>query len=173
MRHLATPIRVQQVRSIRVPFRVFSSSRLRLLEALECLGCAEGSSRERVRDAFYTLAKKHHPDVNPAGAETFKRLAEAFETAMASEPDASEDGDVEMTGEAADPLAVFLRVEKERAREMRRELSEAAQLNSGGLDKGGLWMLAAQMAETLPAGPAESPKRVPAGRRRRRKGGPR
>ena len=29
---------------------------------------------------------------------------------------------------------------------MRRELAEAAKLNSGGLDKGGMWWLAEQMA---------------------------
>ena len=44
---------------------------------------------------------------------------------------------------------------------MRRELAEAAKLNSGGLDKGGMWWLAEQMAaEEEPEAAPRPPKQV-------------
>ena len=167
--------------------RWFASSRRRV-EALQLLGLNERSapSRESIRDAFYALAKQHHPDVKPDGLEFFKKLAAAFETLQRAETDggggadwggwADGDGDdgFEMTGEAADPIAVFLRVEKERAAELRRELGAAAKLSSGGLDKEGLWALAEQMAAGLPddgeasAAPATAIPRRRRSKRRRR-----
>ena len=60
---------------------------------------------------------------------------------------------------ADDPLAVYVRVERERAAAMRRELAEAAKLNSGGLDKGGMWWLAEQMAGEQ--GPPEEVSKPP------------
>lgn len=164
--------------------RWFASSRRRV-EALQLLGLNERSapSRESIRDAFYALAKQHHPDVKPDGLEFFKKLAAAFETLQRAETDggadwsgwADGDGDdgFEMTGEAADPIAVFLRVEKERAAELRRELGAAAKLSSGGLDKEGLWALAEQMAAGLPdddeASAAATPAAIPRRRRSKRR----
>jgi len=163
MRRLAPPLA-----------RFLSSSRsARRLAALELLGCDASSGRDDVRDAFYELAKKHHPDRNPDGLEYFKKLVAAFEDARSgadAAAAAAEDDEFEMTGAAADPLAVFLRVEAERAAELRRELTAANALSAGGLDKGGMWELARQVAETLPPGDdAEAPRALPAGRRRRRR----
>ena len=162
MRRLAPPLA-----------RFLSSSRsARRLAALELLGCDASSGRDDVRDAFYELAKKHHPDRNPDGLEYFKKLVVAFEDARsgADAAAADDDDEFEMTGAAADPLAVFLRVEAERAAELRRELTAANALSAGGLDKGGMWELARQVAETLPPGDdAEAPRALPAGRRRRRR----
>ena len=64
---------------------------------------------------------------------------------------------------ADDPLAVYVRVERERAAAMRRELAEAAKLNSGGLDKGGMWWLAEQMAGAGESEPevARPPPKLP------------
>ena len=114
--------------------------------ALQRLGCTEASSREAIRDAYYRLAKACHPDQGGSAAE-FRALAAAYEGALRGGEDAdTADATPEHGFAADDPLAVYVRVERERAAAMRRELAEAAKLNSGGLDKGGMWWLAEQMA---------------------------
>ena len=115
-------------------------------DALRCLGCSEASSREAIRDAYYRLAKAAHPDQGGSAAE-FSALAAAYERALSGGGDAdTADATPEHGFATDDPLAVYVRVERERAAAMRRELAEAAKLNSGGLDKGGMWWLAEQMA---------------------------
>ena len=124
--------------------------------ALERLGCTEASSREAIRDAYYRLAKACHPDQGGSAAE-FRALAAAYETALRGDDAADTADTTPAHGFAADdPLAVYVRVERERAAAMRRELAEAAKLNSGGLDKGGMWWLAEQMA-----GEPEEPEAAP------------
>ena len=124
--------------------------------ALERLGCTEASSREAIRDAYYRLAKACHPDQGGSAAE-FRALAAAYETALRGDDAADTADTTPAHGFAADdPLAVYVRVERERAAAMRRELAEAATLASGGLDKGGMWWLAEQMA-----GEPEEPEAAP------------
>ena len=124
--------------------------------ALQRLGCSEASSREAIRDAYYRLAKACHPDQGGSAAE-FRALAEAYERALRGDAaDAPDDATPEHGFAADDPLSVYVRVERERAAAMRRELAEAAKLNSGGLDKGGMWWLAEQMA-----GEPEEPEAAP------------
>ena len=115
--------------------------------ALQRLGCTEASTREAIRDAYYRLAKACHPDQGGSAAE-FRALASAYERALRGGDDDADTTDATPAhGFAADdPLAVYVRVERERAAAMRRELAEAAKLNSGGLDKGGMWWLAEQIA---------------------------
>ena len=113
-----------------------------------------------------TQLERHHSSLTPANLLAQLRAAAVADAAAA----AADDDEFEMTGAAADPLAVFLRVEAERAAELRRELTAANALSAGGLDKGGMWELARQVAETLPPGDdAEAPRALPAGRRRRRR----
>ena len=125
-------------------------------DALQRLGCSEASSREAVRDAYYKLAKACHPDQGGSAAE-FRALAAAYERALSGGDDADAPDATPAHGFAADdPLAVYVRVERERAAALRRELAEAATLASGGLDKGGMWWLAEQMA-----GEPEEPEAAP------------
>ena len=124
--------------------------------ALQRLGCTEASARKAVRDAYYKLAKACHPDQGGSAAE-FRALAAAYKTALRGDDAADTADTTPAHGFAADdPLAVYVRVERERAAAMRRELAEAAKLNSGGLDKGGMWWLAEQMA-----GEPEEPEAAP------------
>lgn len=39
----------------------------------------ENASEEQIKKSFRALSKKYHPDVNPAGAEMFKEINEAYE----------------------------------------------------------------------------------------------
>ena len=130
--------------------------------ALQRLGCTEASSREAIRDAYYRLAKACHPDQGGSAAE-FRALASAYERALRGGDDADATDTTPEHGFAADdPLAVYVRVERERAAAMRRELAEAAKMSSGGLDKGGMWWLAEQMAgeEPEPEAAPRPPKQV-------------
>jgi glycine cleavage system H lipoate-binding protein len=111
-----------------------------------------------VRDAYYRLAKACHPDQGGSAAE-FRALAAAYERALNGDDVDAPNATPEHGFAADDPLAVYVRVERERAAAMRRELAEAAKLNSGGLDKGGMWWLAEQMAGEQ--GPPEEVSKPP------------
>ena len=144
------------MRASRGAVRVLSSTTRSA--ALQRLGCSEASSREAVRDAYYRLAKACHPDQGGSAAE-FRALAAAYERALNGDDADAPNATPEHGFAADDPLAVYVRVERERAAAMRRELAEAAKLNSGGLDKGGMWWLAEQMAGEQ--GPPEEVSKPP------------
>jgi len=146
--------------------RAASTVSPRRARALAALGCDATSSRASIRDAFYARAKAVHPDAG-GPAEAFRALAEAYECATRDERAAAAvpaADDAHEADAAADPLAVYLRVEAERAAAVRRELAAAARLAAGGLDKGGLWMLAAQMADEGARAPPPPPPPPPAPR---------
>lgn len=46
----------------------------------EILGIEENSTQEQIKKQYRKLSKEFHPDVNPSGAEKFKKIAEAYET---------------------------------------------------------------------------------------------
>ena len=88
-------------------------------DALQRLGCSEASSREAIRDAYYNLAKACHPDQGGSAAE-FRALATAYECALRSGDDDDTADATPAHGFAADdPLAVYVRVERERAAALR------------------------------------------------------
>ena len=83
--------------------------------ALQRLGCTKASSREAIRDAYYRLAKACHPDQGGSAAE-FRALASAYERVLRGGDDADTADTTPEYGFAADdPLAVYVRVERERA----------------------------------------------------------
>ena len=111
------------------------------------------------RDAYYKRAKACHPDQGGSAAE-FRALATAYESALRSGDDDDTADTTPAHGFAADdPLAVYVGSSEKSAAAMRRELAEAAKLNSGGLDKGGMWWLAEQMAGEQ--GPPEEVSKPP------------
>lgn len=63
-------------------FRGFKS-RSEHLRALELSGDADA---EAIKQAYYTLAKLYHPDVDPTQAERFKLIKEAYEALANSSP---------------------------------------------------------------------------------------
>ena len=44
------------------------------------LGVEETATQDDIKKAYRKLSKKYHPDVNPDGAETFKGIADAYDT---------------------------------------------------------------------------------------------
>jgi len=46
----------------------------------ERLGVSPTATDEEIKKAYRTLAREHHPDVNPESEEKFKLIAEAYET---------------------------------------------------------------------------------------------
>jgi molecular chaperone DnaJ len=44
------------------------------------LGVKENATQDEIKKAYRQLSKQYHPDVNPEGAETFKGIAEAYDT---------------------------------------------------------------------------------------------
>jgi molecular chaperone DnaJ len=49
------------------------------VEALKVLGLPRRARAEEIRAAYIRLARELHPDVNPAGAAEFPRIAAAYE----------------------------------------------------------------------------------------------
>lgn len=167
LRGLSTTARTAALQRRGCTLRSFSSSTTRIA-ALHRLGCSEGTSRDKIRDAYYRLAKSCHPDQGGSAAE-FRALAAAYESALRGEDLDAPDATPAHGAAADDPLAVYVRVEREHAAAMRRELADAAKLASGGLDKGGLWWLAEQMAATEPEAVAKPAAKLSGRRRQSRK----
>ena len=46
----------------------------------EILGVTPDSSNAEIKSAYRRLARKYHPDVNPATADLFKDITEAYTT---------------------------------------------------------------------------------------------
>jgi molecular chaperone DnaJ len=46
----------------------------------QILGVDKSASKDEIKKAYRQLSKKYHPDVNPEGEETFKEIAEAYDT---------------------------------------------------------------------------------------------
>jgi molecular chaperone DnaJ len=49
------------------------------VEALRLLGLPRRARLEEIRSTYLRLARELHPDVNPAGAAEFRRIAAAYE----------------------------------------------------------------------------------------------
>jgi hypothetical protein len=115
--------------------------------------------RRAVRDAYYRLAKQCHPDSAAEGRADptrFRALSEAYDllrgAARASGDGVgvgSDAGQVQSTSRSRHLWAklFFGSVEDEMLAErgVVEGLLAAAKLSAGGLDKGGMWALAAQM----------------------------
>jgi len=118
--------------------------------ALRILGCrADETDRAVMRERYYTLAKAHHPDVPTGCPETFRQLADAWDllSRRAASTLQADDATTPRQQPNVDPLAVFLGVrEEERQAALRRELRAATALSSGGLDRGGAWMMTEMLA---------------------------
>ena len=117
-----------------------SYARSRVDDALHRLGCTEASSREAIRDAYYKRAKACHRD------RGLGRRVRALATADARARRGDDDARGYDAGHgfaADDPLAVH-----SVGRRQRRAPGNSLRPRncSGGLDKGGMWWLAEQMA---------------------------
>ena len=50
-----------------------------LVNYYNVLGVSDKSSESDIKKAYYKLAKKYHPDVNPKTLDKFKEINEAYE----------------------------------------------------------------------------------------------
>lgn len=65
--------------------RRWAASRVSLSEAVVLLGTTVDADAQQLKERFYTLAKRAHPDANPrdpTAAERFRRLTEAYEVLL-------------------------------------------------------------------------------------------
>lgn len=55
-------------------------------ECLKLLGVSPKAEKEEIQQAYYSLAKKYHPDINPdqKSQEIFSRIKEAYEFVLES-----------------------------------------------------------------------------------------
>lgn len=51
----------------------------------EILGISRSASFNEIKEAYYTLSKKYHPDINPKTANLFRNINEAYQTLKDSE----------------------------------------------------------------------------------------
>jgi DnaJ-class molecular chaperone len=69
---------------LRLPARRFRTSSIlfRKRDFYEVLGVPKNASADQIKKAYYTLAKKYHPDINkddPKAKEKFTEVSEAYE----------------------------------------------------------------------------------------------
>jgi len=128
------------------------------------LGVPKSSSFAHAKDAFLKLALMYHPDTSANKAEngsTFAQLREALETIKDNQHEKHDSARKEDLEEwftrSTGGLSFYMDAGT------RREVAVASTMAQGGLDRGGMWKMARDVAQREAENPSEDSKELGAG----------